>query len=150
MAMATEPSGTVSTSHTTHPNSTLTARPGFKGFCSVFVVAAFSFAGTELVGLAAAEAEDPRKSLPKATRQVFWRICGFYIVSLLIVGIIVPNNSDDLRGSSGANTKASPFVLAIRYAGVDGLPSVFNVSPHALQPSMPYLHPFPAHHHSHR
>ena len=42
---------------------------GFKGFCSVFVNAAFAYAGTELVGLAAAEAEDPRKSLPKATKQ---------------------------------------------------------------------------------
>lgn len=44
-------------------------RNGFKGFCSVFVNAAFAYAGTELVGLAAAEAEDPRKSLPKATKQ---------------------------------------------------------------------------------
>lgn len=99
---------------------------GFKGFCSVFVTAAFAFGGTEMVGLAAAEAADPRKSLPKATKQVFWRIAGFYVVSLLIMGIIVPNNSPDLLGSSGANTKASPFVLAIKYAGVKGLPSVFN------------------------
>jgi yeast amino acid transporter len=53
------------------------------------VTAAFAFGGTELVGLAAAEAADPRKSLPKATRQVFWRIAGFYVISLLIVGIIV-------------------------------------------------------------
>jgi amino acid transporter len=90
------------------------------------VTAAFAFGGTELVGLAAAEAADPRKSLPKATRQVFWRIAGFYVVSLLIIGIIVPNNSQDLLNSSGANTKASPFVLAIKYAGVKGLPSVFN------------------------
>ncbi|KEF52625.1 uncharacterized protein A1O9_11468 [Exophiala aquamarina CBS 119918] len=101
-------------------------RNGFKGFCSVFVTAAFAFGGTEMVGLAAAEAADPRKSLPKATKQVFWRIAGFYVVSLLIMGIIVPNSSEDLLGSSGANTKASPFVLAIKYAGVKGLPSVFN------------------------
>jgi amino acid permease len=51
---------------------------GFKGFCSVFVTAAFAFGGTELAGLAAAEAEDPAKTLPKATRQVFWRIFFFY------------------------------------------------------------------------
>ena len=38
----------------------------------------------------------------------------------------MPNNSEDLLGSSGANTKASPFVLAINYAGVKGLDSVFN------------------------
>lgn len=43
---------------------------GFKGFCSVFVTASFSFGGTELTGLAAAEAANPRKSIPKATKQV--------------------------------------------------------------------------------
>ncbi|KIW20021.1 hypothetical protein PV08_00596 [Exophiala spinifera] len=101
-------------------------RNGFKGFCSVFVTAAFAFGGTELVGLAAAEAEDPHRSLPKATRQVFWRIATFYILSLFIVGLIVPSDSPDLLGASGANTKASPFVLAIKYAGVKGLPSVMN------------------------
>lgn len=47
---------------------------GFKGFCSVFVTAAFAFSGTELVGLAAAEARNPAKELPGAIKQVFWRI----------------------------------------------------------------------------
>lgn len=49
-------------------------RNGFRGFCAVFVTAAFSFSGTELVGLAAAEASNPAKSLPGAIKQVFWRI----------------------------------------------------------------------------
>ncbi|KAL8735144.1 MAG: hypothetical protein Q9166_001020 [cf. Caloplaca sp. 2 TL-2023] len=101
-------------------------RNGFKGFCSVFVTAAFAFAGTELVGLAAAEAEDPRKTLPKATRQVFWRIAIFYVLSLFILGLILRSDSEELLNSSGANTKASPFVLAIQAAGIKGLPSVFN------------------------
>ncbi|MCJ1309223.1 hypothetical protein MMC25_002880 [Agyrium rufum] len=99
---------------------------GFKGFCSVFVNAAFAFGGTELVGLAAAEAADPRKTLPKATRQVFWRITFFYVVSLLIVGLIVPANSPNLLNATNASTKDSPFVLAISLAGIKGLPSVFN------------------------
>ena len=43
-----------------------------------------------------------------------------------MVGLILPSNDPDLLGSSGANTKASPFVLAIQMAGVSGLPSVFN------------------------
>ena len=101
-------------------------RNGFKGFCGVFVNAAFAFGGTELVGLAAAEAADPRKSLPTATKQVFWRITFFYVISLFLVGLILPSDDQDLLGSSGANTKASPFVLAIQLAGVKGLPSVFN------------------------
>ena len=47
---------------------------GFKGVCSVFVTAAFAFSGTELVGLAAAESATPTRSLPRAIKQVFWRI----------------------------------------------------------------------------
>ena len=39
---------------------------GFKGVCAVFVTAAFSFAGTELVGLAASETPNPRKTMPSA------------------------------------------------------------------------------------
>ncbi|OQV06627.1 hypothetical protein CLAIMM_11169 [Cladophialophora immunda] len=80
-------------------------RNGFAGFASVFVLAAFAYGGSELVGLAAAEAEDPRKSLPKATKQVLLRIAGVYVLSSLIIGIIVPNNSPDLLGATGANTK---------------------------------------------
>ena len=99
---------------------------GFHGFCSVFVNAAFAFGGTELVGLAAAEAADPRKSLPTATKQVFWRITGFYVISLFMVGLIVPSDNPQLLGASSSNTAASPFVLAIKLAGVSGLPSVFN------------------------
>jgi amino acid transporter len=99
---------------------------GFKGFCTVFVTASFAFGGTELTGLAAAESENPRKQIPKATKQVFWRITFFYVVNLFILGLLVPATSPVLLGSSGANTKASPFVLAIETAGVKGLPSVFN------------------------
>jgi len=100
---------------------------GFKGFCSVFVVAAFAFGGTELVGLAAAEAENPRKSIPQATKQVFWRISFFYVVSLFLLGLIVPYTNENLINATGANSKYSPYVIAIRLAGIKGLPSVFNV-----------------------
>jgi amino acid transporter len=100
---------------------------GFKGLCSVFVTAAFSFAGTELVGLAAAEAENPRKTLPTAIKQVFWRIALFYVVALTIVSLLVPYGDSRLLGSSSEDAKASPFVIAINNAGISGLPSVMNV-----------------------
>lgn len=100
---------------------------GFKGFCSIFVTAAFSFAGTELVGLAAAETANPRKSLPTAIKQVFWRITLFYVVSLLLVGLLVPYNDPRLiNGATSVDAKASPFVIAIYNAGISGLPSVMN------------------------
>jgi amino acid transporter len=97
---------------------------GFKGVCSVFVTAAFAFAGTELVGLAAAESSNPRKSLPKAVKQVFWRIALFYIISLILVGCLVPYTDDRLGTTSDAS--ASPFVIAIQNGGISGLPSVMN------------------------
>ncbi|KAF2429860.1 amino acid transporter [Tothia fuscella] len=101
---------------------------GFKGLCSTFVTAAFAFAGTELVGLAAAETANPRKSLPTAIKQVFWRITLFYIVSLTLVGLLVPyTDARLLNGKSNADATASPFVIAIQNAGIDGLPSVMNV-----------------------
>ena len=101
-------------------------RNGFNGFAGVFVVAAFSFGGTELVGLAAAESSNPRKAIPTASKQVFWRIAFFYIINLLIVGLILRADDDRLLNSSGANTKASPFVLAIEDAGIKVLPSIMN------------------------
>ena len=104
-------------------------RNGFKGFCSVFVTAAFSFAGTELVGLAAAESKTPLKSLPSAVKQVFWRITLFYIVSLLFVGLLVRSDDDRLfsGNSDYLNTIASPFVIAARDAGLRGFDSFLNV-----------------------
>ncbi|KAJ5344330.1 Amino acid/polyamine transporter I [Penicillium brevicompactum] len=98
----------------------------FKGFCSVFVTVAFAFGGTEMAGLAAAEAANPAKSIPKATKQVFWRIMIFYVLGTFMVGLIVPYNAEWLLGASGANTKASPFVVSIKNAGISGLPSVMN------------------------
>ncbi|KAL3417263.1 General amino-acid permease GAP1 [Phlyctema vagabunda] len=99
---------------------------GFKGFCSVLVTAAFAFSGTELVGLAAAETANPRKSLPTAVKQVFWRIALFYIVSLTLVGLLVPYDDPRLLQGGTTNAAASPFVISIENAGIEVLPSVMN------------------------
>ncbi len=100
---------------------------GFKGVCSVFVTAAFAFAGTELVGLAAAETANPRKSLPTAIKQVFWRITLFYMCSLTVVGLLVKYTDPRLLQSGRSNAAASPFVISIENAGIEILPSVMNV-----------------------
>ena len=105
---------------------------GFKGLCSVFVTAAFAFSGTELVGLAAAETVNPRKSLPKAIKQVFWRITLFYVVALSVVGLLVPYNHPSLLGAkSMTDVSASPFVIAIESAG---RPPLSASSPFPLPP----------------
>merc|ERR1711977_801154 len=99
---------------------------GFKGVCAVFVTAAFSFSGTELVGLAAAESTNPGKQLPGAIKQVFWRITLFYILSLLFVSLLVPYDEPRLIGGGGAS--ASPFVIAAFNADLIGFDHFMNVA----------------------
>jgi amino acid transporter len=79
-----------------------------------------------LTGLAAAETKNPKKEIPKASKQVIFRILIFYGVNLLLVGLIVPYNSPlySLPGSS--TSRRSPFVIAIQLAGIKVLPSIFN------------------------
>ncbi|KAM3421363.1 hypothetical protein BST61_g1760 [Cercospora zeina] len=101
---------------------------GFRGFCSVFVTAAFSFSGTELVGLAAAESENPQKALPSAIKQVFWRITLFYILGLFFVGLLVPYDDERLLGAGGLiDVSASPFVLVAINAGIPAFGTFVNV-----------------------
>ncbi|KAL6940257.1 glyceraldehyde-3-phosphate dehydrogenase 1 [Hanseniaspora vineae] len=99
----------------------------FKSTMSVFVSAAFAYSGIEMVGLAAAETANPRKSLPRASKQVFWRIAIFYIVALTLIGLLVSHKDPRLIGTSSADAAASPFVIAIKSHGISGLPSVVNV-----------------------
>lgn len=98
---------------------------GFHGFCSVFVTAAFAYTGTELTGLAAAESVNPLKEIPKASKQVVWRLAIFYIINLFLVGLIVPSDSP-LYHAEGPTSRHSPFVIAIQLAGIKYLPSIFN------------------------
>jgi yeast amino acid transporter len=84
-------------------------------------------AGTELVGLAAAETDNPRKTIPRAAKQVFWRLILFYFSSLFVMACIVPYTHPQLLASThSADLRASPFVIAIRDAGIKGLPSIIN------------------------
>lgn len=99
---------------------------GFKGVVKVFTMAAFSYSGTELVGLAACEAAPPiERQIPKASKQAFWRICTFYVVCLLVIGFLVPWNDPGLENSENSQA-ASPFVLALTNAGIHVVPSLMN------------------------
>lgn len=84
----------------------------FLGFWAVFLQSAFSYLGTEVVALVAAEAENPRKTIPRATKSVAYRIGGFYVLGVFVIGLTVPSTNERLLDGSGTAT-ASPFVIAI-------------------------------------
>jgi len=98
---------------------------GAKGVFTVLVNAAFAFGGTEVTGLAAAETRSPSVSIPRACKQVFWRVVLFYLVSLSLIGCLVPY--DDDRLGTTKDGRASPFMIAISNANVRALPSIMNV-----------------------
>lgn len=97
----------------------------FLGFFSTLVNASFSYGGVEMVAVAAGEAENPRKNIPKAVRRVFWRILFFYVLGSLAIGVLIPYNEPRLL-SKAHNGAASPWVIAIYRAGVPVLPSIIN------------------------
>ena len=79
----------------------------------VFLVAGFSFQGTELIGITAGESENPERAVPKAIKQVFWRILLFYILAIFVIGMLIPYDSNALMG--GDNSIAtSPFTLVLK------------------------------------
>jgi amino acid transporter len=100
----------------------------FLGFWSVMVNATFAYLGTELVGVTAGEAQNPRRSIPKAIKLTFYRILVFYCLSVFLVGMIVPYNAKELAFANSQQTgaSASPFVVAAKLAGVQVLPNIIN------------------------
>ncbi|KAJ3554850.1 hypothetical protein NM688_g2893 [Phlebia brevispora] len=97
----------------------------FLGMVSVLVQAAFSFQGMELVAIAASETESPRRNIAKAVRRVFWRIVVFYMLGILITGMLVPYNDTSLMSTAGT-AAASPYVIAITRSGIKVLPHIIN------------------------
>lgn len=62
----------------------------YQGLLAALVIIMFSFGGLELVGITAAEAENPERNIPKATNQVIYRILIFYVGSLIILFSLMP------------------------------------------------------------
>ena len=93
---------------------------GFNGkllsVLGVFLIAGFSFQGTELIGITAGESENPEKNIPKAIKQVFWRIIIFYILAIFIIGLIIPYTSPQLLGADVTEIAKSPFTLVFERA----------------------------------
>ncbi|CAI2690677.1 amino acid permease [Apilactobacillus kunkeei] len=99
---------------------------GIPMILAVFVVAGFSFQGTELVGITAGESDNPREAVPRAIKDVFWRIILFYILAIFIIGAIIPYTSPDLLGSSATDVAISPFTIVFKRAGLAAAASVMN------------------------
>lgn len=68
--------------------------------------ACFAYTGTEVVGMTFGETPNPRKNIPRAVNQTFWRIACFYVLGVFFLGMTVPYNSDELLDATSRSTSA--------------------------------------------
>lgn len=96
----------------------LMSESGWWGVWVSLVVVMFSFGGTELIGITAGEADQPEKTIPRAVRQVMWRILIFYLGAIIVMLIMVPWTQ--------INPKVSPFVLVFDALGIKHVGGILN------------------------
>ncbi|ANA31963.1 Lysine-specific permease [Ralstonia mannitolilytica] len=91
---------------------------GVPAMVGVAMIAGFSFQGVETVGVAAGEAENPSRTIPRAIRQTFWRILLFYVLAILIIGVLLPYTDPNLLRNEATDIGVSPFTLVFQHAGL--------------------------------
>ena len=91
---------------------------GIMGLVMAMAMIMFAFGGIELVGIAAAETDNPQKTLPKAINQIVYRVLLFYILSLVIILSLYPWNQMAQGGS--------PFVLIFDSLGSQTVATILN------------------------
>ncbi len=92
---------------------------GLKGFAISLVIVVFSFGGTEFVSIAAGEAENPEKNIPRAINGVVVRILLFYILTMLAIVCLYPYQK--------LATNISPFVDVFQKIGIPIAAEIMNI-----------------------
>lgn len=96
---------------------------------SVVIYAGFTIAGPDMLAISAGEIQNPRRTIPRLAKLIFYRLVGFYVIGVLAVGIICSPTDPRLMGAiedSSAGAAASPWVIGIQNLGITGLPSLIN------------------------
>ena len=92
---------------------------GPEGMIAAFILVLFAFGGTEIIGVAGTEADDPDRSIPKAVNTVPVRILLFYVLAILIILMLNPWRS--ITGDE------SPFVQIFSTLGVNWAAGLLNL-----------------------
>ncbi|MGK4583296.1 amino acid permease [Kitasatospora sp. HPMI-4] len=93
---------------------------GSAGLITGLLTSVFAYGGLETVTIAAAESEDPRRSVAAAVRTAMWRIALFYVGSMAVIVTLVPWNDPSV-------TKSGPYVSVLNSLGIPGAGQLMNV-----------------------
>ncbi|KAF7178027.1 hypothetical protein CNMCM7691_006667 [Aspergillus felis] len=96
--------------------------------CKTMPSTIFAYLGSELLGMTMLQTGTTPKAAGRAIKLTFYRILIFNIVSVTLLGMLIPYDSQDLAFASNASkpTTVSVFVVAIRMAHIEILPSILN------------------------
>lgn len=92
---------------------------GIKGIAGSMLLVVFAYAGFEIIGLAASEAENPRKTVPQAIRNTVFSLCGLYILYAVVLLLLIP--------TAILNENVSPMVASLNRWGIGWAGSVINL-----------------------
>lgn len=101
----------------------------FHGFMACLIFATYVFWGIDYLSLAAQNAIDPRKTMPRSFNKVLARLVIFYIGGALCVGILLPSDDQillDAISEHAGNAAASPYTAACVNLKVSVLPHIIN------------------------
>ena len=96
---------------------------GWSGLLLAMVFVLFSYIGTEVVSVTAAESENPVRDIPRAARRMVLRLSLFYVLAIAVVLTIVPWTVT----AQGSDITSSPFVRVFQSAGVPAAATVMNL-----------------------
>lgn len=91
---------------------------GFMAVFTVMLTVNFAFSGTELIGVAAGEAKDPERSIPRAIHGTLWRLAIFFVMAIAVMSALIPYQN--------AGVEQSPFVTVFEMIGVPYAADLMN------------------------
>jgi L-asparagine transporter-like permease len=92
---------------------------GWKGVWLSLTITVTSYMGVEIIAVTAGEAERPEVSIPRAMRNIVYRLIFFYVLAIAIMVTMVPWNQT-------SNSSGSPFVTAFAAAHVPFAAAIMN------------------------
>ncbi|OTG87313.1 amino acid permease [Acinetobacter sp. ANC 3832] len=89
----------------------------FPIFATMLIVN-FAFNGTEMIGIAAGETEEPEKNVPKAIHAAVWRLMIFFVGTIIVISSLLPYQDAGLNTTHGHGLSNSPFVSVFNLIGI--------------------------------
>ncbi|KEO82765.1 amino acid permease [Tumebacillus flagellatus] len=91
---------------------------GIKGLILTMITVNFSFQGTELIGIAAGESQDPERTIPQSIRTTVWRTLVFFVLAIFVLAGLIPYQQ--------AGVVESPFVAVFDAIGIPYAAGIMN------------------------